>query len=189
MLLNRSGLHTRISILAPARGATISFISTPPLLEISILAPARGATNPRSISSTVSAHFNPRSREGSDLSRRTKLRAFPQISILAPARGATRLKIVRYGIVEFQSSLPRGERQLRLIKTRPRAGFQSSLPRGERPNSIRSLFDPGKKFQSSLPRGERRRRSPASARSLPDFNPRSREGSDDGYASGAAPVL
>ena len=66
VLLNRSGLHTRISILAPARGATYGYEPQSRQLIISILAPARGATQ------LLSLFFQ-----------------LFQISILAPARGAT----------------------------------------------------------------------------------------------------
>ena len=58
---------------------------TPP---ISILAPARGATINKLVKIHAKLNFNPRSREGSD-----KLLDYfnktLQISILAPARGAT----------------------------------------------------------------------------------------------------
>ena len=85
----RSALYLSISIHAPAKGATImsssrsslrSFQSTLPRRErpyralqgradriISIHAPAKGATIPCRPRSRGPRHFNPRSREGSDL--------------------------------------------------------------------------------------------------------------------------
>ena len=77
--------------------------------------------------------FNPRSRVGSD-------HCLPQSS----PQSAT-----------FQSTLPRGERQLFSQFFKLIFEFQSTLPRGERPSSffnISSCF----LFQSTLPRGERR---------------------------------
>ena len=56
--------------------------------RISIHAPARGATGCVPGKGTDGAHFNPRSREGSDQSC-TDRRSFWHISIHAPARGAT----------------------------------------------------------------------------------------------------
>ena len=99
----------------------------------------------------------------------------------------------------FQSALPRGERrrQHHEIQTlfdfnpRSREGsdssgtpdppsvveFQSALPRGERPSGTP---DPPSvvEFQSALPRGERRTYWICLHGFYPDFNPRSREGSD-----------
>ena len=79
-----------------------------------------------------SSDFNPRSREGSDY--------------------AGSRQVPRWG--RFQSTLPRGERQM----------FSSS--------GRRTL-----EFQSTLPRGERQR-SDKDYGGNQDFNPRSREGSD-----------
>ena len=78
----------KISIHAPARGATIKPISSISSLSISIHAPARGAT----------------------ISRPGILRS-QHISIHAPARGATKIPGHKDGCPVFQSTLPRGERQ------------------------------------------------------------------------------
>ena len=99
---------------------------------ISIHAPARGATQSLRIRSSRSRNFNPRSREGSDLCVGVPL-------------------TILFG---FQSTLPRGERQLLSQIGRCTWVFQSTLPRGER----RFTF------------AEQTHKS--------DFNPRSREGSD-----------
>ena len=56
--------------------------------KISIHAPARGATSPRSIQVFLSCNFNPRSREGSDTGTPASCHA----------------------VMQFQSTLPRGER-------------------------------------------------------------------------------
>ena len=122
-----------ISIHAPARGATPQHFAVHSLFEISIHAPARGATrngdretnasgnfNPRSREGSdknagghvlAELHFNPRSREGSD-ALHFVLRHMIHISIHAPARGATSLASALLVAVIFQSTLPRGERQL-----------------------------------------------------------------------------
>ena len=78
------------------------------------------------------------------------------ISIHAPARGAT---VGRY--------------LLRPLKI----GFQSTLPQGERrrPSRASSSMD---SFQSTLPQGERPSPRPRARSNSPDFNPRSRKGSD-----------
>ena len=59
------------------------------------------------------------------------------------------------------------------------AKFQSTLPRGERPLRIQRL-QPWVKFQSTLPRGERLASPPTLCRHRKRFNPRSRAGSDSG---------
>ena len=103
--------QSRISIHAPARGATHfslssllaeRFQSTLPRGErqsiasvswakffISIHAPARGATDAAHSGLRIITHFNPRSREGSDVSKYRVHLTFKPISIHAPARGAT----------------------------------------------------------------------------------------------------
>ena len=87
------------------------------------------------------------------------------ISIHAPARGAT----------IFSIRLPASHL------------FQSTLPRGERlPSYSDSCF--AVIFQSTLPRGERRSSSVQSS-NFGDFNPRSREGSDEVLNESAASTL
>ena len=54
--------------------------------------------------------------------------------------------------------------------------FQSTLPRGER-QICQAISNLGFKFQSTLPRGERRKRN-CGNQDVSYFNPRSREGSD-----------
>ena len=77
-----------ISIHAPARGATVVWIFKFVQIWISIHAPARGATQPAIRYVRHSGHFNPRSREGSDLLSDPDV-DYEAISIHAPARGAT----------------------------------------------------------------------------------------------------
>ena len=86
-------------------------------LPISIHAPARGATYSVVSKNNHFSNFNPRSREGSDKKNNHKI-LVTMISIHAPARGATftaRADLLsRKG---FQSTLPRGERQLEDLRT------------------------------------------------------------------------
>ena len=78
-----------ISIRAPARGATIDWVSNPLCNAISIRAPARGATTIPIAEVKVSV-----------------------ISIRAPARGATNSVPHFIHLILFQSALPRGERRI-----------------------------------------------------------------------------
>ena len=78
--------------------------------------------------------------------------------------------------MQFQSTLPRGERQDDILKAIEDKLFQSTLPRGERQDDILKAIE-DKLFQSTLPRGERLQRVPAFM-IWRYFNPRSHEGSD-----------
>ena len=80
--------NNNISIHAPARGATIIDQVNQHTTYISIHAPARGATVFRPTMILQKRYFNPRSREGSDVS-------ISKMNITAEL---------------FQSTLPRGER-------------------------------------------------------------------------------
>ena len=120
--------------------------------------------------------FNPRSREGSDKNRAALLHE-REISIHAPAKGATITGCVLQPIMIFQSTLPRRERLITAEIDGDYRKFQSTLPRRER-RSRTGTFKHGKRFQSTLPRRERQHPF-QNARFLFDFNPRSREGSDE----------
>ena len=85
--------QVKISIHAPAEGATSSLLSGVPCPEISIHAPAEGATAAIRRNLTADCNFNPRSRGGSDIFR-TPPHLISSISIHAPAEGATTLKII-----------------------------------------------------------------------------------------------
>ena len=157
----------------------------------------------------ANTNFNPRSREGSDcpLDGPTLV---GQISIHAPAKGATSTVPDDYPqYCVFQSTLPRRERRQRFVQNCLAVIFQSTLPRRERLIQ-RCLADPLFIFQSTLPRRERLRRTqplyvlnaisihaPAKgatkrayvfAGHVPNFNPRSREGSDHRRLSCGSPA-
>ena len=78
-----------ISIHAPASGATKKRNSSSSFLLISIHAPASGATEKPDIAVAFMNHFNPRSREWSDVMEVYRNRYVAEISIHAPASGAT----------------------------------------------------------------------------------------------------
>ena len=156
--LNATDNTIKVSIHAPARGATVSLFRMDKCSgNVSIHAPARGATIRdicRRRCGTFS--FNPRSRAGSDILVKHRLVTVPRVSIHAPARGATR--------------------RTRTLCADPR--FQSTLPRGERLLSVSPPGFPVRSFQSTLPRGERRSKRVAMYHPSSSFNPRSRAGSD-----------
>ncbi len=104
-------LDKRVSIHAPARGATGGILDQPAGLMVSIHAPARGATG------LTVLDFD-------DI----------QVSIHAPARGATgRLGIKRdAAIVSIHAPARGATNQHRLICRR--LAFQSTPPHGERPS-------------------------------------------------------
>ena len=144
-----------ISIHAPARGATRVRLVCCRRLAISIHAPARGATAPAQTVKSYTVDFNPRSREGSDRNS-------------AICDNSDSL---------FQSTLPRGERPGLAWFLFPFRAFQSTLPRGERPRSPRSMICAMISIHAPA-RGATQSQHRPTAERL-DFNPRSREGSDD----------
>ena len=82
----------KVSIHAPARGATLATRRSTRRARVSIHAPARGAT-PSVMSTLIDGRsFNPRARERRDGLRRGVGRVDLGVSIHAPARGATRYR-------------------------------------------------------------------------------------------------
>ena len=123
-------------------------------------------------------NFNPRSREGSDLPL-SAVDVVVCISIHAPARGATRFRLLdSLKRQSFQSTLPRGERLgMPIYAEAIEEIFQSTLPRGER-QSIAYVFEA---FASISIHAPARGATDLVINRIPqhcDFNPRSREGSD-----------
>jgi len=145
-----------VSIHAPARGATHAASCRCPWVHVSIHAPARGATrkspprcpaglrfNPRTREGcdiTVpcgtldkSTCFNPRTREGCDPATLSPGHCCPYVSIHAPARGATWLIGVKITLrLKFQSTHPRGVRLVFAYSMPLSLLFQSTHPRGVR---------------------------------------------------------
>ena len=91
-----------------------------------------GSDAPRHLHIQGYQGFNSRSREGSDVVW-SHPHVFQQVSIHAPARGATGRKSgSAIPKVEFQFTLPRGERQEHAYGMLDELKFQFTLPRGER---------------------------------------------------------
>ena len=63
----RIKISEQVSIHAPARGATNNLATLGRLIMVSIHAPARGATGPAIAINDGAPGFNPRAREGRDL--------------------------------------------------------------------------------------------------------------------------
>ena len=122
-----------------------------------------------------------------------------KISILAPTRGATVIQEAVPITIQFQSSLPRGERHQYLNICKNFFGFQSSLPRGERHcirggRTVSTYFNPRSHEGSDgmmtrdydfsalisilAPTRGATSRSTVISSSFFYFNPRSHEGSD-----------
>ena len=143
-----------ISIHAPAWGATTFSHVGGFLRDISIHAPARGATG------LYPPHL--------------RLHA---ISIHAPAWGATHaaLSVFPAPVISIHAPVWGATTVTDTLSTYLNT-FQSTLPRKERPWVAEGATS-DKQFQSTLPRRERPR-SGSSHRIPTNFNPRSREGSD-----------
>ena len=142
-----------VSIHAPARGATRTFVLKTHPFRVSIHAPARGATmnpsQPRQLGH-VSIHAPAR---GATWRRRPSGEQ-KEVSIHAPARGATYFNAQGDLCAQFRSTLPRGERQ--------DARSQRRVPQ---------CFDPRSRAGSDITRPVRLDRKSR-------FDPRSRAGSD-----------
>ena len=127
-----------ISIHAPTKGATRSYVWGCWILRISIHAPTKGATLSRLYLTPISlfqstlpqrerrgchcfycfdcSDFNPRSHKGSDHIRQFNY-AFIKISIHAPTKGATFTVTLPFSnLCSFQSTLPQRERLEKLIR-------------------------------------------------------------------------
>ena len=99
--------------------------------KISIHVPAWGTTGAHDASYELQANFNPRSRVGND-GQQYVADYVDVISIHVPAWGTTHSLRTVAAKPEFQSTFPRGERQINAIMVTIHAQFQSTFPRGER---------------------------------------------------------
>ena len=99
------------------------------------------------------------------------------ISIHAPTRGATGVAVFPHVIFEFQSTLPREERQPR-TKSLSQAMYFNPRSHERSDSPVSGFFNSSTVFQSTLPREERPGQPTLP---LPDnyFNPRSHERSDN----------
>ena len=148
-------MGARVSIHAPAWGATIRPRHGPERQHVSIHAPAWGAT-----------FFQ---RDGSDL---------VIVSIHAPAWGATSFCPVNWAkSYSFNPRTRVGCDPRSALNSAPWAKFQSTHPRGVR-QARHSQRRPVGQFQSTHPRGVRRSRGSVSSTASACFNPRTRVGCD-----------
>ena len=150
--------------------------------SISIHAPARGATNDEMMASEIIRDFNPRTREGCDVSARPQPAALPSfqsthprgvrlysedsssvntfISIHAPARGATEFVLVAcWWSLYFNPRTREGCDGKTLLAQWAAGDFNPRTREGCDPTSAETM------------------------RSVADFNPRTREGCDGFEAS------
>ena len=189
----------QISIHAPAKGATDNSDITISRLIFQSTLPRRERRkcvgvgsrayhfNPRSREGSdikagscksVQRNFNPRSREGSDAGR-LSISLSITISIHAPAKGATTAAKSCPLLLLFQSTLPRRERRTGCGAAGAADHFNPRSREGSDVTSLR-LLNVEREFQSTLPRRERPSRGRC-ARTSCHFNPRSREGSDHAF--------
>ena len=124
-------MNQKVSIHAPARGATARLPLPSPPPRVSIHAPARGATARLRHRFYFSTRFNSRAREGRDLLRRSAV-IVRAVSIHAPARGATVVKAKKERKSKFQFTRPRGARRVASVGAGRSHGFQFTRPRGAR---------------------------------------------------------
>ncbi len=193
----------RVSIHAPARGATDTRARRLATGIVSIHAPARGATCARRALPAL-VGFNPRARAGRDRRVRCRMVASRyvfqstrprgarlgcavaclrqvRVSIHAPARGATDDGTASTGgRVRFNPRARAGrDRDAACRCSIVRCMFQSTRPRGARrqlpsTSAMRACIE----FQSTRPRGARRATDRAIAIMSRCFNPRARAGRD-----------
>ena len=176
-ILNRTSL--RYFDLHTARGATIGLAGEViQLIPISIHAPARGATPGCFLPSSppgISIHAPARGATSSCWIVWDKQNG---ISIHAPARGATDQPNRQARVTgDFNPRSREGSDLLEQIKILAVKISIHAPARGATAVGCNTTI-PSLGFQSTLPRGERRFLSRSLSLVCPDFNPRSREGSD-----------
>ena len=151
-----TGIVSSISIHAPAKGATKRIVKSWDNGLISIHAPAKGATGMRLSVSWKLCNFNPRSREGSDVTNNSNT-AFLHYFNPRSREGSDDVEKVKGAQEElFQSTLPRRERQVRVLCKQGLFTISIHAPaKGATSHKVDSRL-PAFIFQSTLPRRERR---------------------------------
>ena len=170
-------VHSKISIHAPARGATEVFRITPSMklfqstlprgerrsrrqrlfeiARISIHAPARGATVVSILTCPSNSYFNPRSREGSDVC----FRVYERLSIYFNPRSREGSdNSVKPFVIRIDSiSIHAPARGATLFRNVMQLETQISIHAPARGATVKELCEiVWGEFQSTLPRGERR---------------------------------
>ena len=194
---------TDVSIHAPARGATSTFLMDAAGIYLFQSTRPRGARPFRRPSSCSWVLFQSTRPRGARPFRRpsscswvlfqsTRPRGarrpctcwrlhWPRVSIHAPARGATGNQGFRKLFIQvFQSTRPRGARPSLWATSCSRCGFQSTRPRGARQPGYQKHAH-GEQFQSTRPRGARPARR--------DYQPAHRQVSIHAPARGATSFL
>ena len=124
--------YVPISIHAPAKGATVSYLESDTYHNISIHAPAKGATFLWICKRYICWYFNPRSREGSDRLAYAVTHT-PNYFNPRSREGSDNVQSLNVSLLSrFQSTLPRRERLRDTEMAEPVTQFQSTLPRRER---------------------------------------------------------
>ena len=126
-------VRTHISIHAPAKGATFVTLSKAPNISGFQSTLPRRERPCAATGASAHAHFNPRSREGSDV---VLINSIPleMISIHAPAKGATMVDIDFISRILISIHAPAKGATLQPYKWQQGcSAFQSTLPRRERP--------------------------------------------------------
>ena len=169
--------HREVSIHAPAWGATVALLGGLAYAKVSIHAPAWGATTHRLTLPLPCPCFNPRTRVGCD-NYAGALAVNQVVSIHAPAWGATvRLAQLQPTLVVSIHAPAWGATDASKFQCPPKE-FQSTHPRGVRPK-VGYGMGIKRTFQSTHPRGVRR---VTLEKQRPEicFNPRTRVGCDVG---------
>ena len=187
----------RVSIHAPAWGATPRRSHLRPYRPVSIHAPAWGATpaalirsapymfqstrprgaRPRANARRVSGEsFNPRARVGRDAPGSGSSAPTVWFQSTRPRGARPRAAANIASVQRFQSTRPRGARRLTDDELDRVHLFQSTRPRGAR-RATESSLSKCERFQSTRPRGARPLVRPRFARRQ-GFNPRARVGRD-----------
>ena len=148
--------------------------------RISILAPTRGATFHFSTSFFAFWHFNPRSHEGSDANGCRRLSYYRTFQSSLPRGERLTHTFIYVKILIFQSSLPRGERPLLTWKLQQLSAYFN--PRSHEGSDARKSIATCVNSISIL--APTRGATNGDFLSFPqnkDFNPRSHEGSDSNF--------
>ena len=176
--LRREQGRPRVSIHAPAKGATVTGNdSATAISQFQSTRPRRARLKYGSLRNSSSC-FNPRAREGRDAARYRQQCGSGEVSIHAPAKGATkgfRPDVQpRYG---FQSTRPRRARRGVQAAHRRGEGFNPRAREG-RDTKDCTLARTPKRFQSTRPRRARPSLRTSFFSIERSFNPRAREGRD-----------
>ena len=169
-------VHSKISIHAPARGATEVFRITPSMKLFQSTLP-RGERHLHRCNRDCRDDFNPRSREGSDNSVKPFVIRIDSISIHAPARGATLFRNVMQLETQISIHAPARGATVKELCEIVWGEFQSTLPRGERRVFLCHVTD-NRSISIHAPARGATKQAAAPFRNCSYFNPRSREWSD-----------